>query len=76
MAGKPPINAPAPGPSPRLELSLDDRALMTALGNAGRDGLLVGAEIAISAAIRLSLTGVAVIDKATPQRVRLRRFAQ
>lgn len=76
MLGKPPINKPAEGPAPMLELSLADRAVLARIRKAGAEGVAIGDDLTVSQAIRLGLVGLVTIDKKTPQRVRYARVVR
>lgn len=76
MSGKPPINRPAPGPAPRMDLGLVEREALTRIRKSGAVGVSIGDDLLVSTAIRLGLLGLVTIDKATPQRVRARRFSR
>jgi hypothetical protein len=76
MSGRPPINRPASGPAPQLDLTLIERGALTRIGKSARAGVAIGDDLLVSTAIRLGLVGLVTIDKGTPQRVRIRRFSQ
>jgi hypothetical protein len=69
-----PINRPAQGPAPMMELTLIERAALTRIRKSGPRGVAIGDDLLVTTAIRLGLVGLVWIDKDTPQRVRMKRF--
>lgn len=66
----------AKGKRPLIDFGLAERSALKRIREAGAEGVAIGDDLSVSLAIRLGLTRMVVIDKASPQRVRLKRFAK